>query len=483
MTISVPVAQELVATNILDATSFFNPAINMSYPTGSTIQKDGWIWENTGENIVPTVWVSPGNYPDGTVVYKDGKLQLWYSSPTQRLAQPEEYTTIDNGKYTDGNLFKADTWTNKYVNLGSVPLNQTLYDPDFVGLPADASAYLYTTWIDDQGVTQIQANVTPESALGESPYSIQAPNIYTELNENTVETKSSLYVHDNKLVGTIGSIFMRGTDMYMRTAVDANTEYIDVTDGYGVDITSVEQLVGFTKKEPILAMYPFDNKNYTLATKQTTMTYTVKGTKKFDTIALGRIKADSIVVDFKDTSGTVITHLEKTIDGSRDQDGNLDAWHTTVIYYSTEVMEANSTVEITISGANIELGSLLLGMSVDAGFTNLAISNKYKDFSLFQQNTFGFMDYVEREKVSTYNGSVDIPITDYDRIDRLMTSLGGIVLIVNGSKSKTKSPDSQTVFASTQKIGRLFNFESKTKIEDKDIGRMATYTFRLEERV
>lgn len=491
MTISVPISQELVTTNVIDPTSTFNPAINMSYPTGFRIQKDGWIWENNGPSITPTVYVlaDEGNYTEGQILYKDNKLQRWHLVGT-RLSQPEEYTTIDNGEYVNNNLFTADTWTHKYVKLGSVPLDQLLYDPNFGGAQADASKYLFHTWVDDNGQTQIELQVTPETSLGEGSYSIQAPNVVTELTEDTVEYKATLHVTDNKLIGTLGTIFIRDGVWYMRTSYDADTEYTDITTAYGEDITSVNNLDGFEIMERATYAYPFDGRNYTVSSRDNTMTYTIKGLEKFDTIALGRVKGDSATILFKDPLGTTVSTHNFNIDGSRDSAGNLDAWHTTVIKYSIDdtselpvVMDAESTVEITIMGGKIELGTLLLGISVDAGFSNLTISNRYKDFSILSENSFGFIDYVEREKINVYKGSVDIRITDYDRIGRLITSLGGKVNIVNGSKSKTKVPDSKSVFASTQKIGRLFDFESKTKVSEDDIDPIANYTFRLEEIV
>lgn len=482
MIISVPTALELVSTNVIDTTSTFNPAINMGYPKGTTIQSNGWIYENTGANITPIVWVSgdASGYPDGTVVYKDNKLQLWYSSPTQRLAQPEEYTIVDDGKYTAGNLFKADTWTHKYVNLGVVPLDQTLYDPDFAGAQADASSYLWYTWIDSEGVERIGANIKPETSTGESAWTVQAPYVYTELTESSIETKASLSVVDGKLIGTLGTIVKRGNDWYMRTSYDADTEYISVTGGYGIDIVSIDQLAGFTKKEMAKSSYPFDGKNYTTAKAQNTMTYTLKGLEAFDTLALGRVKADNVVINFKDPQGTLITNITKPIDTSRDANGNLAPWHTTLIYYSDAVMAADSTVEITLTGTDIELGTLMLGMSVDAGFTNLELTNKYRDFSVFEYDAWGNADYVERAKISTYSGTVKIFITDYDRIDRLMTSLGKNLVIVNGSDSKNAAPNSSSIFASTQKIGRFVSFDQKTQKKDGVMGVHAVYSFTLE---
>ena len=234
-------------------------------------------------------------------------------------------------------------------------------------------------------------------------------------------------------------------------------------------------------KSPVNNLKPFDGKNYTTAKATTTMTYTVKGiTNKFDTLALGRIKADSVDIIFKDPLGVQVgPTISKTLDTTRDPDGNLEGWYTTDISYSSAIMDPNSTVEIEITGDSIELGSILLGMSVDAGFTKLNLQNSYIDYSVAEENQFGFIDYVERGKVAVYDGLCDVFVTDYDRIDRLMTSLGAQLIILNGSDKKNTVPDGQSVFAATQKIGRLFNFKQQTKLDGKRLHQMATYSFTL----
>lgn len=232
-----------------------------------------------------------------------------------------------------------------------------------------------------------------------------------------------------------------------------------------------------------LPTMPFDGKNYTYATSTTTMTYTVKGTQKFDTIALGRCKADSVTIVFKNSLGVTVNTVTKTIDSSRDTSGNLEKWHTTVIYYATSTVEANGTVEVTLTGANIELGTLMLGMSVSAGFTKLELQNSFIDYSVYQEDEWGNIDYVSRAKIAVYKGSCDILITNYDMTDRLLTSIGGNLIILNGSDSKNTTPDSQSVFASTQKIGRLFDLSQQTKVKDNGMDNRATYSFTLKETV
>jgi len=239
-----------------------------------------------------------------------------------------------------------------------------------------------------------------------------------------------------------------------------------------------------------------------MATATTSMEYTVKGLVKFDTISLGRVKADSATIVFTlpvaspdyalwlngvavlSGGNGIVTTTTRTIDSSRDEDDNLEDWYTTEIFYSAIPMGIDSTVGITLTrgtGEIVELGTILFGMSVNAGFTNLEMNHSYKDFSVAEYDVWGNLDYVERQRILTYKGNVSIPITSYDRIVRLMSSLGKQLVIVNGSTSKTIAPDSQSVFASTQIIGRFMSFDSNTKIKDGDMDKLAVYSFSLEE--
>lgn len=275
------------------------------------------------------------------------------------------------------------------------------------------------------------------------------------------------------------------TGIYLRTWVNSLETITTVEYTLG-EIVSPKDLENFSFIEYTNWAKPFDGKNYSSATTTYEMLYTIYGTESFDTIALGKCKANHIKIKFIPT-GVLPEDIEFSVDEdintSRDTNGNLADWNTTLIYYSTTLMEANSIVEIIITGTNIELATLLLGMSSDAGFTNLALKNDYKDFSVFEYDEWGNADYTERAKVSRYSGSVDIFIEDYDKVDRLMTSLGKNLVIVNGSDSNSTPDASTTIFAATQKIGRFLSFSQKTLIKDNDIGRVANYTFTLEEIV
>ena len=324
-------------------------------------------------------------------------------------------------------------------------------------------------------------------------------NNHIDLTESSAEDKAYIAANTTWVAKTL---ITRPTAWYIRTSLDMPVETQTITDYQFSTVVSPSQLTGFTNMGATVQHAPFDDKNYSIATATTTMTYTVQGLVKFDTISLGRVKADTATIVFTlpvaspdyalwlngvavlSGGNGIVTTTTRTIESSRDEDDNLEDWYTTEIFYSAVPMDIDSTVSITLTRATgeiVELGTILLGMSVNAGFTHLEMNHSYKDFSIAEYDVWGNLDYVERQRILTYKGNVSIPITSYDRIVRLMSSLGKQLVIVNGSTSKTIAPDSQSVFASTQIIGRFMSFDSNTKIKDGDMDKLAVYSFSLEE--
>jgi len=137
-----------------------------------------------------------------------------------------------------------------------------------------------------------------------------------------------------------------------------------------------------------------------------------------------------------------------------------------------------------ISDTSIRIGGIFLGQSVDAGFTNLVFTNKFKDYSPYEKDQWGNILYVKGVKTNIYAGIVDIEITDYDMINRLMSSIGGQTVILNGSDSKDNlEVDSRNFFSSTMLVGRIKNFALKTKLDNKLMHQMASYSFEIEEDI
>jgi len=326
------------------------------------------------------------------------------------------------------------------------------------------------------------SNFTFTSKVNGSASSYSPMLQYYSVTQTTDEPKAYIGSNGTWVAKTL--IIREGEGLYIRTSQDVAIETKTITEYQTEIVTNLSQIDYFAQLERSNTHKPFDDKNYTAATSSSPMTYVVKGTQKFDTIALGRVRANTAVIVFKDPLGVVVDTINATIDGSVDTAGIIEDTYTTVIYYSSEVMDVNSTVEITLTSTNgsVELGTIKLGQSVDAGMTELSLRHKYRDFSIAEYDTWGNLDYVERQRINSFNGSVKMVITDYDRIIRLFTLLGKSLVIVNGSTVKTNAvPDSENIFASTQKIGRFMNFEQKTAVSNNNLDELATYTFTLEE--
>jgi hypothetical protein len=208
-------------------------------------------------------------------------------------------------------------------------------------------------------------------------------SVYTSLDANSVFY--STYCYDgtdctNKWLGR--TFVLRGSDLYVKTQVAGIQSKIVSIPQFST-INSLLDFPLFSKTGVVNERKPFDGKNYTRAiVPGSSIGYTVRGLSNFDTIAFAKVKVDNASIKFINTSLVTVKELTKSINTKRDAADNLARWYTTDISYSEDdtdgaIMEKNSTVEVTLSNnidqadADRELGSLLLGMSVDAGFTNL----------------------------------------------------------------------------------------------------------------
>ena len=232
-----------------------------------------------------------------------------------------------------------------------------------------------------------------------------------------------------------------------------------------------------------------DTKNYSKATRLDSMSYTVLGAGRFDTLALGSILGSTVSAYFTDISGTVVySIIDREITNKIDTDGRHDAQPVTEILYCPVDLEHGSTVSIEITccaGKTVELGTILLGLSLDAGFTNLVFTNKFKDFSPTETDQWGNVEYIPGLKVNVHTGSVDIPITHYDFLNRTMLAIGGNEVILNGYgvKNNAKPDNAEGHFYATMMIGRMKNFSLATSLDNKRLGELATYKIELEEVV
>lgn len=231
-----------------------------------------------------------------------------------------------------------------------------------------------------------------------------------------------------------------------------------------------------------------DGKNYSKATAQNEIVYELSINGAYDTIAFGGVVADTVSVDFLDSEESLEYFIEDLpIDSRIDEDGVHPNEPVTVIVYSPEYIMNGGRVKIKLkySHGEVEVGTIMAGLSVEAGFTNLVFSNKFIDFSPTEQDQWGNVSYVDGTKINVHIGTVDLPITNYDYMNRLMRAIGGKEVIINGYGVKhNNTPDyREGSFYATNMIGRMKNFSLSSKMVNKRLGELAQYKITVEEIV
>jgi hypothetical protein len=500
-----------------------------SSPLGLDISQDGYTLFVTGlynEKIYQYNLTTPNDL--STAVYSGNSIQARYSHIRDVVISTDgtkmyELSAIISGKFFEYDLstpFVLSTAQYNGVNFTTGTYSFTIStDGKWVHTSSD-KIYQYnlnTLW----DISTMRYSIIPftysESRGGSTyTYSIEGTdgNLVFRSNKNgNVVTYSPMYQYNfvtqttNEPKAYLGSngtwvaktVIIRPDGLYIRTTTDAAIETKEVVEYQTQIVNSPADIPGFVFSEVTDDLKPLDGKTYTKAVSTSPMNYLVTGETAFDTVALGGIVAENATVTFTlpvsspnydlwldgnsvaSGGNGIVTHIERVVNPYLAEDCPLTCEHMTQIFYSTVTMEAGSTVTIELTGGEIKLGTIMPGKSIAAGFSNLAMSHSYKDFSYAEYDDWGNLDYVEKQKIIIYNGTVTVKITDYDRTVQLMTAIGKNLIIVNGSTSKTIAPNSQTVFASTQKIGRFMSFSSKTKVKDDDIERNAEYNFVLEE--
>jgi len=285
------------------------------------------------------------------------------------------------------------------------------------------------------------------------------------------------------------TLIRRGDDIYLRTDnAEAQKEKLS-------NVVTYEKLKyfndadwGWTKLRPTNHYAPLDGKKYTFV-KAPNPTYEVESKYPFNTLAINGLIAETVTVKFKhidkngDPIGTDIPLIAVTPDCYVDIQHRLPQAPTTLIVYAPR--DITGRVELTFTNAvDTLIGGIHLGQSVGVGFTNMTFTNKFRDYSPYEKDQWGNILYTKGVKTNIYQGTVDVEIKEYDRINRMMAMLGGQTVILNGSDTVHNDDiDSTNFFASTQVVGRVRNFALKTKLDNKLMSQMATYSFEIEEDV
>ena len=454
MLMSKPTELELVSTDVAYRVAEFD--INTDYEDGTEVRV------NTDEihvtkrvySEVPS-WVEGVDYQDGAVVVVGGNTYLQKHDP---LAHAPCSSGGGFATYEIDNVVEWDGLT-KTADLVCSPSPQLPLGIDIT----------FTFTLDENQST--------------AEYRYFDAALYDNINSTALPAE--VYkVHKNIYTAPIGGhAIYRGYLSRANTLLDDslsnNVMWQEVQPRLGIYTISTTYIRASIKLQPL------DSKQYTSVVEAVPQTWVVKSLSKFDTVAIGRLKGDTVTVVFKDSTGTEITrHDNMPIDGRIDVDGRLPYTYTTMILYSDSDIDVNGTIEITVNGASTEVGMIKAGLSINLGFTNLEFKNNGKDYSPKQQSAIsGYIDYIEGVKVMVHKGSIDVPVERYDITSRFIRDFLGSLMIINGSDAKNSTPDNQGIFSATQLIARISSMDMGTKIKDGDIEPMVPIPFVCEEIV
>lgn len=476
MQVSLPVPIEKMTTNVIDKTEEFRTHIYRNYSPDLILQFAGYIYQNVSGLVEIPLYVSENVYSLGELVFKANSTGVGSSihkvssvGGTKLVPyQPSEYPNVDLGTTPSG-------WNYRYVKL---------HDNFTAGMSFSYTLGTTKHTFEDLRLSAGKIRQSLEDTVtGQTE--IQDTTCVYEVSNYDVETVA--YCPDGAYYWFNAFISINNV-LYARTNVDVPILYTTSPTADSIEFTAIShirELGAFAKVKPTLDNAPLDAKHYSTATATNTMTYTVQCLDSFDTLALGNIVGDSVSAVFKDKDDIVVdTITDYVIENQRDENNVLDAYRTTVILYSNTVIDYKGTIEITITGDFIALGTIMAGLNVNAGFTHLTFTNKFTDYSPYEKDTWGNITYIDGVRVQVHRGTVSINVTDYDMINRLITSIGGNTIILNGSDTLDNTPpNGSSTFASTMIIGRWKVSELKTKVKDMTIAQHGEYGFTIEEQV
>lgn len=453
MLMSKPTALELVSTSVDYKVPLFDDSLD--YDDGTEVRIDDDIFVTKKKNTSYPLWDDVTYDIGDRVVSPQGRVyeridQLFHPNPPCGFGLPPGSTDCQNIVEWDGVSPTA------------------ILDCS----PSKKWNYIFTQDL-------------ASSTIGERVFDV----VVTDLNDGEAILDSyTIHVVTSISLAVSGkSAIYRGWLMTVTLGVPTFDESLDnrflwkvLPDGFGVSY-----IIDLQKIRSSVKLQPLDSKQYTSAVESGPQTWVLKSLQKFDTIAIGRLKGSAVTVVFKDSTGAEVTrHDEILIDGRIDADGRLPHTYTTMILYADTDIEANGTIEITVSGVSTEVGMIKSGLSIDLGFTNIEFKNNGKDYSPKQQSPIsGYIDYIEGVKVMVHKGSIDIPMERYDITSRFIRDFLGSLMIINGSDSKNIATDSMGIFSATQLIARITRMDMGTKVKDGDIDPIVPIPFECEEIV
>ena len=425
-------------------------------------------------HVVP--YKDTDNYSVGAIVVKDGHHHIITEVDNSKRygKEPEEYAV-------ETDIKKWKTWTKRYFK---VPSNGSK-----CWVVGDRVYYFYDSKCPPcVGRTWKAWDRTTNGCYADL-YQCMKNNIsnkYDEAKDIKGQKKvwgGSASVKEETLV--FKSAIKRGSNWYLRTWTDAAVEYHTQAGRYTLRrVYSPEEIEGFRFNRKTACGAAFDDKNYTKGVFNPSsgfVDFSFVTSGWADTFVLGRVFAETVSLTARDDNGNVIFNInnypiKNEIGGTNiGQDVNL-------ILYSNTVLPPSSKVNIRIKAGEVSIGRILAGRMLKLGFTNTIFDNGFNDFSPKEIDQWGNVLYKNGVRVYNHVGTVDMPLKDYDALNRAFMYIGGREMIINSSDSINNTPpNSIDIFQSTMMIGRFQTFKQKTRNVGAIMDSIAGYTFSIRE--
>ncbi len=435
----------------------------------------------------------------GDIVSNNGHHHIVVSADvtegTKWLKQPEEY------EY-ETDMYDYLNWTKRYIRLDHKngqqvwTANGRTYYLQWVNLDSGCNGY-YWRIRDNSGTNSSSTTDACGIKQGSNCYQNTAVCLqdnYTysfQIANDIIGDKKQWKSNCGQLGWTLflKSMVRRGDYLYLRTWCNVPVEYNTASASVHYElkrIFSPKEINGFRYNRKTKCHSVFDNKNYTkgiFSPSSGSVTFSYVTTDWGDTFAIGRVYGQSVSLTVKNESNKSIFNITDYPIYNQIADTNIGQV-ANVILYSDDLIPPSSFVEITIKCGYVNIGRLLFGRALSLGFSNTVFENGFKDFSPKEQDQWGNIEYKNGARVYVYSGTVDLPLSDYDALNRAFMHIGGNEMIINGSDTVNNTPpDSIEVFQSTMMIGRFTSFKQKTKNIGTIMDTIAGFTFAIQESV
>jgi len=391
MTIGIPTLNTFQSSTVTDPSTTLEILLeNCQAPVfddGLRVRAGEWVYEYEGDvEFIPKVWnindENKGVYQLDEIVLKDCKLMKIVGKQGtgityhQRPKEPENYSGFDTN-------MNYKQWQHRYVKV-TAAIRCSWLERLWSYMNRQYTIHFYNE-VHSWAAKDMLVNQGCPTVLNKIKVS-QKYNSSADTMARII--KWGITGHTTQDTLQIRSMVERGKHFYVRTNLNLPLEYEKWTTGtaFQYSYTVVDtpaDIDGFVKSDRLNALRPFDGKNYTKTVFDTTDTngiakWVLYANDAFDSIALGRVLADSLDVVVTDQSGqNVLFEITNYKIDNTISKGRPEEFPSTTIIYTEDTMPSGSIITVSLHRAVVELGELLTASKLDSGFTKLAFKNKY----------------------------------------------------------------------------------------------------------